>query len=33
MKEEWKCAVTMCEDVPVKKWIASVFDKEIIDLK
>lgn len=33
MEEEWKYAVRMGGDMPVKKWIVQLFDKEIIDLK
>jgi hypothetical protein len=33
MEEEWKYAVRRREGIPIKKWIVSVFDKEIIDLK
>ncbi len=32
MEEEWKYAARR-GDMPVKKWIVPVFDKEIIDLK
>ena len=30
MEEEWKYAVRRGGDMPVKKWIVSIFDKEII---
>lgn len=33
MEEEWKYAVTRGGDMPIKKWIVPLFDKEIIDLK
>lgn len=33
MEEEWKYAVRRGGDMPVKKWIVPLFDKEIIDLK
>ena len=33
MQKEWKYAVIMGGDMPIKKWIAPLFNKEIIDLK
>ena len=33
MEKEWKYAVIMGGDMPIKKWIAPLFNKEIIDLK
>jgi len=33
MEEEWKYAVRRGGDMPVKKWIVPLFNKEIIDLK
>lgn len=33
MEKEWKNAVIMGGDMPIKKWIAPLFNKIIIDLK
>ena len=33
MEEEWKHAARLGGDMPVRKWIVPLFDKEIINLK